>query len=254
MSLAIFFLLPIAEYARVQFKEYVNTLASIRQEENDKYLVLKPIFYPSDYLDPSYNSVGLPLPPYVPQQYAPPPLLLDAAPAFRAPPPYRPPPEPVPFRRSSGSDLSINQPPPPVVNHFIRQTSLPSDDFIPASAYLMPQQQPMPERSVSIQDFTSHLVQDLTRPLPVVPPRRLKSQRCDDKENNSASIGSSCSSIDGSGGGLANEEIKISVKERTQRFNKMASEIDLAPKNGGQDRRDHKSKVINFNLHLKIFI
>ena len=233
------------DYARIQFKEYVNTLALIRQEENDKYLVLKPIFYPSEFplanervgrdpvVDASYHSIGLPPPQYV----APPPhhlhygqpqsVSLDAtAPAFRAPPPYRPPPEPAPFRRSSlsGSDLShspVNvfptpysnyQPPPPhpviapllagsqkhvgpapspPVHHFVRQTSLPSDDFIPASAYLLPQQQPMTERSVSIQDFTSssvHLVQDLTSSaspvvLPVVPPRRLKTQRSDDKEN-----------------------------------------------------------------------
>ncbi|KAI9554786.1 hypothetical protein GHT06_020063 [Daphnia sinensis] len=297
------------EYARVQFKEYVNTLSLIRQDDGDKYLVLKPIFYPSGYptservrdvVDPvssSYNAVGLPLPPLPTQpQYLSPPHIqqqqqhygqppMDAAPAFRAPPPYRPPPEPTPFRRSSlsGSDLShspVNvfpapqslpyhhQPPPPVipplptqkqpagppVHHFVRQTSLPSDDFIPASAYLLPQQQPMPERSVSIQDFTSppHHVQDLTTgtPPPAVPPRRTKNGRSDDKENHHlASIGSSCSSIDGvSVGGsvsaLNNEEIKISVKERTQRFNKMASEIDLVQKNGssGQDRRENKSK------------
>lgn len=294
------------EYARVQFKEYVNTLASIRQDEGDKYLVLKPIFYPSDYaaservrdvVDPvssSYNAVGLPLPPLPTQpQYLSPPHIqqqqqhygqppMDVAPAFRAPPPYRPPPEPTPFRRSSlsGSDLShspVNvfpppqslpyhhQPPPampplpsqkqaPPVHHFVRQTSLPSDDFIPASAYLLPQQQPMPERSVSIQDFTSpsHHIQDLTTgtPPPTVPPRRSKNPRSDDKENHHlASIGSSCSSIDGvsvggSVSGLNNEEIKISVKERTQRFNKMASEIDLVQKNGssGQDRRENKSK------------
>lgn len=232
------------DYARIQFKEYVNTLALIRQEENDKYLVLKPIFYPSEYsltnervardpvVDPSYHSIGLPPPQYVappphhvPHYGQPQPSSMDAtAPAFRAPPPYRPPPEPAPFRRSSlsGSDLShspVNvfptpysnyphpvMPPPlpgsqkhvaapavlPPVHHFVRQTSLPSDDFIPASAYLLPQQQPMTERSVSIQDFTSsssvHLVQDLTSSassvvLPVVPPRRLKTQRSDDKEN-----------------------------------------------------------------------
>lgn len=68
-------------------------------------------------------------------------------------------------------------------------------------------------------------------------------------------MGSSCSSIDGvggGGGGLNNEEIKISVKERTQRFNKMASEIDLAPKNGssGPERRDNKSKVL-FSFKIK---
>ncbi len=62
-------------------------------------------------------------------------------------------------------------------------------------------------------------------------------------------MASSCSSlieVVGGGGGVS-EEMKISVKERTQRFNKMASEVDLAHnKNGSnsnQERRDSKSKV-----------
>ena len=217
----------------MQFKEYVNTLALIRQEEGEKFLVLKPIFYPAGYRagvrdDPPpppplshhphqmptyHHSIGPPPPqpqyvppPYGQPQYGLPPPTVDA-PVFRAPPPYRPPPEPAPFRRSSlsSSDLShspVNVFPPPIPAYyhppipplpqpvsrappqqFFRQTSLPSDDFIPASAYLLPQ---MPERSVSIQDFTlsSHLVQDLTGGTPpAVPPRRLKAQRGDDKEN-----------------------------------------------------------------------
>lgn len=230
----------------MQFKEYVNTLALIRQEDSEKYLVLKPIFYPAGYTSgysinersidvnpippplaghshqhtppPSYPPVGLPppqphyaQPPYGQPQYGQPQYGQSApamdAPAFRAPPPYRPPPEPVPFRRSSsvslaGSDPSnspVNTFPPPAPSYhhppipppsvpappqFLRQSSLPTDDFIPASAYLLP----MPERSVSIQDFTqtssTQLVQDLTgSPAPAIPPRRLKSQRGDDKEN-----------------------------------------------------------------------
>ena len=52
-------------------------------------------------------------------------------------------------------------------------------------------------------------------------------------------MASSCSSIDG-----VTEEMKISVKERTQRFNKMASEVDLPQKNGSSsERRESKSKV-----------
>ena len=46
----------------------------------------------------------------------------------------------------------------------------------------------------------------------------------------------------------SSEEIKISVKERTQRFNKMASEVDLQRGNNsgaGESlgRREHKPKV-----------
>lgn len=53
-----------------------------------------------------------------------------------------------------------------------------------------------------------------------------------------------------------NEEVKISVKERTQRFNKMASQVDLLSTKGNgaasvvggaganAERRDSKSKVV----------
>lgn len=242
------------EYARIQFKEYVNTLALIRPDDGEKYLVLKPIFCPPgfvanhersvdlaqsmsppplpSYTSPAYHSVGLPPPPppqqqqYVQPPYgqpppppqpsygqpAPPMMMEPPAPAFRAPPPYRPPPEPVAFRRSSLASLSGSDPshspvysppqqpsyPPPIPaapQNYFRQNSLPCDDFIPASAYLLPQQQPMSERSVSIQDFTSasssspHSIQDLTgSAAPAVPPRRLKAQRSDDKENHVVSF------------------------------------------------------------------
>ena len=77
------------ETARLQFKEYVNVLATIKQEDGDKFLVLKRKFYPVEYLgafgaDASANAAPTP-----PQ---------GASPAFRAPPPYRPPPEPA-YRR-----------------------------------------------------------------------------------------------------------------------------------------------------------
>lgn len=63
----------------------------------------------------------------------------------------------------------------------------------------------------------------------------------------------SCSSIDGVGSIASTEEVKISVKERTQRFNKMASEVDLAHNktNNGistvghqQERRESRSNKV----------
>jgi hypothetical protein len=49
-------------------------------------------------------------------------------------------------------------------------------------------------------------------------------------------------------------EVKISVKERTQRFNKMASEVDLQrgnnSSNNSNNRRDHKPKVRFFCFRM----
>ena len=42
------------EAARAQFKDYVNTLATIRQENGEKFLILKKKFYPEYYAGTSY--------------------------------------------------------------------------------------------------------------------------------------------------------------------------------------------------------
>lgn len=185
-----------SEYTRIQFKEFVNHLATIQQLENgDKYLILKSKFYPVGSL-PMFGAMDCgpsSLPVAYPPQRPPPaqrPPAVPSPPGFRAPPPYRPPPEPLhqqQQRRSSftGSEASLSSvhsgppcyPSPPAVAQqqqlrFNRQFSVPCDDFIPASAYL---RDPPPERAVSIQDLTSKSrtasVQDLTD-APALPPRR----------------------------------------------------------------------------------
>lgn len=258
--------LPVrADHTRTQFKEYVNQLAAIRQENGEKHLMLKSRFYPPGMV-PLYSTndwdAGLASGPPAHQRQPPP----AEAPAFRAPPPYRPPPEPVHLgqqRRSSfaGSEGSFTSthsgppsyhhpppvqpsppPPPPQQQRFTRQLSVPCDDFIPASVYL---RDAPPERAVSIQDLTSNgrsagSTRDLTG-APALPPRR-KPQRQDDKENMVSIVAfprvtavfhndlfhqtASLGSLDKQDGANS-EEAKISVKERTQRFNKMASEVDL---------------------------
>jgi len=47
------------ETARSQFKDYVNTLATIKQENNEKYLILKKRFYP-EYYKSSYADAITP--------------------------------------------------------------------------------------------------------------------------------------------------------------------------------------------------
>jgi hypothetical protein len=45
------------ETSRQRFKEYVNTLATIRQEHGEKYLVLKRKYYPQFDDDDGFNNV-----------------------------------------------------------------------------------------------------------------------------------------------------------------------------------------------------
>ena len=174
-------------------------MATIQQENGEKFLLLKSKFYPPGTV-PVFDAAQWDGPCSLPVYRPPPPPLQQRpspeAPSFRAPPPYRPPPEPIQLiqqRRSSftGSESSFSssngppcyQPPPA---RFARQLSVPCDDFIPASAYLR-HSEPPPERAASIQDLTgkrssmsSVSVQDLTD-APALPPRRKARQ--DDKEN-----------------------------------------------------------------------
>jgi len=64
------------EVARTRFKDYVNTLATIKQENGEKYLILKKKFYP-DYIDNRGGYQKPPSayrdPPAVPQNYNDPP-------------------------------------------------------------------------------------------------------------------------------------------------------------------------------------
>ncbi|XP_029156939.1 ankyrin repeat domain-containing protein SOWAHC isoform X2 [Nylanderia fulva] len=181
--------------ARNRFKEYVNTLATIKNEEGDKYLVLKKK-YRQPFLDfSSPQLVGE-------RSLASPDLATPVSP-LREPPPYRPPP-PAPLSPlSSSSHSSFEQPTTPISEREIDQ----KNDNIDAS-------------SVSVSS-------------PPVPPRR-KSQdklKLENKEN-----------VDKNKSGVSEAVIKedetvtmtnavsaeqLSVRERMQRFNRMASETDL---------------------------
>ena len=322
------------EYARLQFKEFVNTLATIQQqpaeEGGEKFLVLKAKFLPT----PPQAAMMMQ---FQHHQPPPPPTLLTntnymqqshlAPMMMRAPPPYRPPPEP---RRSSTNSLSASPvsaangsssfqfnhqpsppppsssyqqqqghrlpPPPPPSNSnsnfhqqqqqqqfaplMNRQASVGSiGDFIPASVYL----------SSSVQDLTSSSSSSSLSQLngaPVVPPRgRLRSSSHsneNNKENNngsdmttSSSLGSLTGSAGGGGGSIdggiggaaaasgVGGEVKISVKERTQRFNKMASEVDLLGigvggkgtlTDGGDNQQLHNNRHKTKVCSLKPFI
>ncbi|XP_029669385.1 ankyrin repeat domain-containing protein SOWAHB isoform X2 [Formica exsecta] len=178
--------------ARNRFKEYVNTLATIKNEEGDKYLVLKKK-YRQPFLDFSPpQSVGSPL--------ASPDLATPVSP-LREPPPYRPPP-PAPLSPSSNSSHASLE-----------------ESAMPISGRENDQKNDNPDTS--------------SPSVPPVPPRR-KSQdklKLENKEN-----------VDKNKSGFSETVIKedetttttnptsaeqLSVRERMQRFNRMASETDL---------------------------
>ncbi|XP_076171515.1 ankyrin repeat domain-containing protein SOWAHC-like isoform X2 [Ptiloglossa arizonensis] len=69
--------------ARNRFKEYVNTLATIKNEEGEKYLVLKKKYRQTPLELTSQEQIGSPI--------ATPDIATPVSP-LRAPPPYRPPP------------------------------------------------------------------------------------------------------------------------------------------------------------------
>ncbi|XP_076665296.1 ankyrin repeat domain family member sosondowah isoform X3 [Andrena cerasifolii] len=79
--------------SRNRFKEYVNTLATIKNEEGEKYLVLKKKYRQTTLELSPTEQVGSPI--------ASPDLATSVSP-LRAPPPYRPPP-PAPLSPTAGN-------------------------------------------------------------------------------------------------------------------------------------------------------
>ncbi|KAG8223610.1 hypothetical protein J437_LFUL003478, partial [Ladona fulva] len=229
--------------ARTIFKEYVNTLASIKNEEGEKYLVLKRKFRPHELLNsislgsPTSSicseNAGPPYTPNIPSSASSPCLpleILDLTSPGRQPPPYRPPPPPV----------SPSRPSPPLLNRMASVPSelstLPEDTAISVETNLR-------ELSESVKAITSSVENneyqnkslEETDPPPPVPPRRRSSDRgrIENKENQPDPIRKvmpeelpeerkterPISEIEA--------EQKISVKERMQKFNRLASESDL---------------------------
>ncbi|XP_020283155.1 uncharacterized protein LOC109854464 [Pseudomyrmex gracilis] len=181
--------------ARNRFKEYVNTLATIKNEEGERYLVLR-YKYRKPFLDlSSPHQVG--------SSVATPDLAMPVSP-LREPPPYRPPP-PAPLSPSS-----------PSVNN--TQTGL----EITVSNSSGRENSQNNDSSESYETMSS----------PPVPPRR-KSQdklKTENKENIDKNRGSSSEAVikeDETATTTNSSAEQLSVRERMQRFNRMASETDL---------------------------
>ncbi|XP_058121127.1 ankyrin repeat domain-containing protein SOWAHC [Anopheles ziemanni] len=98
--------------ARKQFKTYVNVLASIKHEGNEKYLVLRRKFYDEIPTEDLLNmTVSQPMSP-ASRSYGIVPSDGEASP-MRAPPPYRPPPivspEAVSYHGSPRGSVALNR-------------------------------------------------------------------------------------------------------------------------------------------------
>ncbi|XP_034951147.1 ankyrin repeat domain-containing protein SOWAHB [Chelonus insularis] len=196
--------------ARNKFKEYVNLLATIKTVEGEKYLGLKKKYrYSLEDLESTNHPTSSESPVPTPDFFTP-------TSPFRDPPPYRPPP-PAPLSPSNLSDTSYS-----------------ADLTSPEELYAIPSKlkTSQDERSRPTSSETSE--SNNTGPVssPPVPPRR-KSQdklKLENKENINADKGKNeiepTIKEDETTETLGTSELP-SVRERMQRFNRMASETDL---------------------------
>ncbi|XP_076248282.1 uncharacterized protein LOC143188106 isoform X1 [Calliopsis andreniformis] len=187
--------------ARNRFKEYVNTLATIKNEEGEKYLVLKKKYRQNLEL-PTTEQIGSPI--------ATPDLATPVSP-LRVPPPYRPPP-PAPISpQSSGVNTSREE----SCSNFAREEAA------------------IDARKNGIDRVES----GFSTSSPPVPPRR-KSQdkiKIENKENVDRNRGGSEAVIKEDEAVATNpgSSEQLSFRERMQRFNRMASETDLQGRPNG---------------------
>ncbi|XP_076665288.1 ankyrin repeat domain family member sosondowah isoform X2 [Andrena cerasifolii] len=186
--------------SRNRFKEYVNTLATIKNEEGEKYLVLKKKYRQTTLELSPTEQVGSPI--------ASPDLATSVSP-LRAPPPYRPPP-PAPLSPTAGNATREE-----TCLNFARE-----DTAVDA-------------RKNGIERVET----GFSTPSPPVPPRR-KSQdkiKIENKENVDRNRGGSEAVIKEDEAVAANpgSTEQLSFRERMQRFNRMASETDLQGRPNG---------------------
>ncbi|XP_076171514.1 uncharacterized protein LOC143148748 isoform X1 [Ptiloglossa arizonensis] len=190
--------------ARNRFKEYVNTLATIKNEEGEKYLVLKKKYRQTPLELTSQEQIGSPI--------ATPDIATPVSP-LRAPPPYRPPP-PAPLS-------------PPASNaNTLREESC--SNFARDGAGIIDARKNGVDRAETGFSTSS----------PPVPPRR-KSQdkiKIENKENVDRNRGGGSEAVikeDEAVAANPGSTEQLSFRERMQRFNRMASETDLQGRPNG---------------------
>nr|XP_012146169.1 PREDICTED: ankyrin repeat domain-containing protein SOWAHB isoform X3 [Megachile rotundata] len=182
--------------ARNRFKEYVNTLATIKNEEGEKYLVLKKKYRQSPLDLSTAEQSASPI--------ATPDLATPVSP-LRVPPPYRPPP-PAPQSPSSN-----NGNPQQDESSFVHEEAT------------------INEQKNGETGFS-------TSSPPVPPRRKSQDKiKLENKENVDRNKGGSEAVIKEDEAVVANpgSTEQLSFRERMQRFNRMASETDLQGRPNG---------------------
>ncbi|KAK0177286.1 hypothetical protein PV328_001354, partial [Microctonus aethiopoides] len=208
--------------ARNKFKEYVNELATIKNEENEKYLVLKKKYrrnieesvdiphHSSSHHSTFQTSSEIQHFPSSPSS------------PLRDPPPYRsPPPAPSPSTDGSLSPAFFSPPEQlyATVNKPNRTAASASTDY---------SQQQDNKDGMNRKIIGGELMNDVEISSPPVPPRR-KSQdkfKLENKENNNVKKEKYDGDITSKENVIPTPDLP-SVRERMQRFNRMASETDL---------------------------
>lgn len=199
---------PLADDARIKFKQYVNVLATTKTEGDEKFLILKPKYSQSGREEPLQrspqkdprNSIGIPISPAVSvSDFSP-----YASPVPRLPPPYRPPP-PVTSPSSSLDNISVS-----------------SFNLSSNEGCITPQAPPRRKSSDKVSQLSVHN--------PITPDKQSSGE---EKENEPLENG---------------EKQTISVKERTQKFNRLASvEDDLSPRQIKEKKKTQDKNVSFLN-------
>ncbi|XP_076477261.1 uncharacterized protein LOC117153546 isoform X4 [Bombus vancouverensis nearcticus] len=188
--------------ARNRFKEYVNTLATIKNEEGERYLVLKKKY--------RLNSLQLTSPDQIGSPISTADISTPVSP-LRVPPPYRSPP-PAPLSPPANNTNAHRE---ESCSNFSRE-----------------------EVAISAQkNGVDQIETGFSTSSPPVPPRR-KSQdkiKIENKENVDKNKGGSEAVIKEDEAVATNpgSTEQLSFRERMQRFNRMASETDLQGRPNG---------------------
>lgn len=208
----------ILDDARTKFKKYVNQLATTKTEGNEKFLILRPKYsqneeliqaFTATPLSPQYDSRNaIGLPPSSSPALSFSEFSPNNSPGPRQPPPYRPPPPVTPT--SSSDNISI-----------------------------------------SSSTFSIHSGSDLDNPY--APPRKKLSEKkleaelkaLENDNDNTTSLNDE---------NLDQSDVKdvekqsISVKERMQKFNKMATaEDELSPRQKDKKKQPERVSPVFFN-------
>lgn len=222
--------------ARSTFKKHVNTLAIIKNQNNEKWLILKKKYFPKET-----EEIG----PKVPDTPSTPNLdNSTSVEANVAPPPYLPPP---PLQLNQDFNILSNLIPSTSSDNALEMPHSPSKESI---------------SSVSAEDIP-----------PKIHPRRKSSDKSVSEKNSStASLHSGyrtsipnheffddenmppALATSRSDSILVENEQTISVKERKKMFNRMASESDVLKSNRSNTSFPHVSSIIIHRFYLYVYL